>query len=195
VKDFPPTPKPKEITMGKIVVHEFITLDGVIEQPTWTFEYGFDPKMGETIAGLMTASKAILLGRQTYEEFYPAWSPRTAEQDPGAPFFNDTPKYVVSGTMQEAEWSNSTILGAYSADAIRGLKDRAEGDVYISGSGTLVRGLLADGLVDELHLFVFPLTLGAGKRLFAEETIKLALATSDSYENGVVHLAYRAVVQ
>lgn len=177
--------------MGKIVVHEFISLDGVIEEPKWTFEYGFDPKMGETIAALMTASKAILLGRQTYEEFYPAWSPRTAEEDPGAPFFNETPKYVVSGTLQTAGWNESTILGHYSADAIRELKDRVEGDIYVSGSGTLVRGLLADGLIDELHLFVFPLALGSGKRLFAEQTIKLALATSDSYDNGVVHLAYR----
>jgi dihydrofolate reductase len=177
--------------MGKIVVHEFITLDSVIEQPKWTFDYGFDPKMGETIARLMTASKAILLGRQTYEEFYPAWSPRTAEEDPGAPFFNEMPKYVVSGTLQNAEWANSTILGAYDATAIAGLKERVEGDIYVSGSGRLVRGLLADGLVDELHLFVFPLALGAGKRLFADETIKLALAESDVYDNGVVHLAYR----
>jgi dihydrofolate reductase len=98
---------------------------------------------------------------------------------------------VVSRTLQTAEWNESTILGHYSADAIRELKDRVEGDIYVSGSGTLVRGLLADGLIDELHLFVFPLALGSGKRLFAEQTIKLALATSDSYDNGVVHLAYR----
>ena len=165
--------------MGKMVVHEFISLDGVIEDPKWTFEYGFDPKMGETIVGLMTLSNAILLGRQTYEEFYPAWSTRTAEQDPGAPFFNETPKYVVSGTLQRAEWKNSTILGPYNADAIRGLKDRVDGDIYVSGSGKLVRGLLADGLVDELHLFVFPVALGAVKRLFAEgTTTKLALAAT-----------------
>lgn len=178
--------------MGKVAVHEFISLDGVIEQPTWTFEYGFDPKMGETIAGLTTTSKAILLGRQTYEEFYPAWSPRTAEEDPGAPFFNETPKYVVSGTLQSAEWHNSTVLGPYDADAIRGLKDRVDEGIYVSGSATLVRGLLADGLVDELHLFVFPVALGAGKRLFADGAMtKLALAGSDTYDNGVVHLAYR----
>jgi dihydrofolate reductase len=181
--------------MGKIVVHEFISLDGVIEEPRWTFDYGFDPKMGETIAGLMGASKAILLGRQTYEEFYPAWSPRTPEEDPGAPFFNETPKYIVSGTLQSAEWENSTILGAYSKDAIRELKNRVDGDIYVSGSGTLVRGLLADGLVDELHLFVFPLALGAGKRLFVDQPIKLALVTSDSYDNGAVHLAYRSAAE
>ena len=94
--------------------------------------------------------------------------------------------------MQRAEWNNSTIIGTYSADAIGGLKDRIDGEIYVSGSGTLVRGLLADGLVDELHLFVFPLALGSGKRLFAEgTTTKLALAASDVYDNGVVHLAYR----
>jgi dihydrofolate reductase len=177
--------------MGKIAVHEFISLDGVIENPQWTFEYGFDAKMGETIAGLMTPSRAILLGRQTYEEFYPAWSTRTTDEDPGAPFFNETPKYVVSGTLERAQWQNSTIIGPYNADALGGLKGRIDGDIYVSGSGTLVRGLLADGLVDELHLFVFPVALGAGKRLFAEAaTTKLALAATDAYDNGVVHLAY-----
>jgi dihydrofolate reductase len=177
--------------MGMIAVHEFMSLDGVVEDPRWTFEYGFDPKMGETIGGLMGPSKAILLGRQTYEEFYPAWSARTAEEDPGAPFFNDTPKYIVSGTLQRADWQNSTLLGAYDPAAIGALKDRIDGSIYVSGSGTLVRGMLADKLVDELHLFLFPVALGAGKRLFAEgSTTKLALAGSDVYDNGVVHLAY-----
>ena len=178
--------------MGIIAVHEFVSLDGVFEDPRWTAEYGFDPKMGETIGGMMATSKAILLGRQTYEEFYPAWSTRTAEEDPGAPFFNDTPKYIVSGTLQRADWQNSTLLGPYNAQAIRTLKDRIDGSIYVSGSGTLVRGMLADKLVDELHLFLFPVALGAGKRLFGEgSTTKLALAGSDAYDNGVVHLAYR----
>jgi dihydrofolate reductase len=179
--------------MGKITVHEFITLDGVFEKPSWTFGYPFDPRMGEAIGGLMGASKAILLGRQTYEEFAPAWSGRTAEEDPGAPFMNETSKYVVSGTLQAADWSNSTILGAYDPDAIRRLKTEIGGNIYVSGSGSLVRAMLADQLVDELHLFVFPLTLGSGRRLFGEDqAIKLALVGADSYESGVVHLAYRA---
>src|SRR5437762_3976166 len=139
--------------MGSIVVHEFITLDGVFDSPTWTFDYPFDPKMGEAIGGIMGSSKGLLLGRQTYEEFAPAWSSRTAEDDPGAPFMNESPKYVVSSTLEHAEWNNSTILGPYSADAIRELKDRLDGDLYVSGSGMLVRALLSDGLVDELHLF------------------------------------------
>jgi dihydrofolate reductase len=179
--------------MGSIHVHEFITLDGVFEDPRWTFDYPFDPKMGESISGIMGPSKAILLGRRTYEQFAPAWSGRTAEEDPGAPFMNETPKYVVSTTLESADWNNSTIIGGYDADTIRSLKNRVDGGIYVSGSGTLVRSLLSDGLVDELHLFVFPVALGAGQRLFAEDgtPLKLALAATDAYESGVVHLTYR----
>jgi len=182
--------------MGKIAVHEFISLDGVVETPTWTFEYGFDPKMGEAIGAFVSPSKAILLGRTTYEQFAPAWSSRTAEEDPGAPFFNESPKYVVSSTLQDPDWNNSTVLGPYSAEAIRALKDRVDGDIYVSGSATLVRAMLADGLVDELHLFVYPVALGAGLRLFEDgTTTKLALLASEAYDSGVVHLAYGPAAQ
>jgi len=88
--------------MGKIAVHEFMSLDGIYEDPTWTFDYGYDPKMAETVATIMEASTAILLGRRTYEMFYPSWSTRTVDDDPGAPFFNDTEKYVISATLDEA---------------------------------------------------------------------------------------------
>jgi dihydrofolate reductase len=178
--------------MGKIHAHEFISLDGVYENPSWTFDYGFDPKMGETLTAIMQGSNAILLGRKTYEMFYPAWSTRTADDDPGAPFFNDTKKYVVSGTLQEAPWNNSEIVGAYDAAKIEQLKDDTDGDLYISGSGTLVRGLLDDGLLDQLHLFVYPVALGSGERLFLDSAgqTKLALHDSETYANGVVHLNY-----
>ena len=179
--------------MGAIRVHEFMSLDGVIDAPTWTFDYGFDPTMGAAIAAAMAGCEAILLGRTTYEMFEPAWSTRTAEDDPGAPFFNDTKKYVVSGTLTSASWRGSEIVGPYDAERIRRLKGGIGGDVYVSGSGTLVRALLADGLVDELHLFVYPLTRGGGPRLFAEDAgpVRLSLAASETYENGVVYLAYR----
>ena len=178
--------------MGKISVHEFITLDGVIENPAWSFDFGFDPKMGAAIGAIMGSSKAILLGRRTYEQFEPAWSGRTAEEDPGAPFMNESPKYVVSATLPSAGWNNSTIAGPYSAETIRAIKDRVDGDIYVSGSGTLVRAMLADGLVDDLHLFVFPLTLGTGQRLFGDgQNAKFDLAASETYANGAVHLAYR----
>jgi dihydrofolate reductase len=179
--------------MGKILVHEFITLDGVIESPSWAAEYPFDPKMGEAIAGIMGSCKGLLLGRNTYEMFAPAWSTRTAEQDPGSPFMNESPKYVVSGTLQSADWNNSTIVGPYDAGVIRTLKDGIDGDLYVSGSATLVRAMLADRLVDELHLFVYPVALGAGLKLFAEgsDPVKFTLAQSEAYESGVLHLAYR----
>ena len=181
--------------MGEIHVHEFMSLDGVIDAPTWTFEYGFDPQMGEAIGAVTARSRGILLGRTTYQMFEPAWSTRTVEDDPGAPFFNDTTKYVVSGTLTEGTWRNSEIVGRYDPEAIRRLKDQA-GDLYVSGSGTLVRAMLDDALVDELHLFVYPVTRGSGPRLFPEgaEQRKLALARSATYDNGVVYLAYRLQV-
>src|SRR3954464_1741693 len=153
--------------MGALHVHEFMSLDGVIDAPTWTFDYGFDPQMGETIGAVTERCRGVLLGRTTYEMFEPAWSTRTVEDDPGAPFFNDTTKYVVSATLETATWRNSKIIGPYDADAIRSLKDEVDGDLYVSGSGTLVRGMLADDLVDELHLFVFPPALSAGERPLA----------------------------
>jgi dihydrofolate reductase len=173
-------------------VHEFTSLDGVVDSPTWTFEYGFHPRMGEAIGAVTAKSRAILLGRKTYEMFEPAWSTRTVDDDPGAPFFNDTTKYVVSGTLTDPTWRNSEVLGAYDAETIRRLTDDLDGDLYVSGSVTLVRALLADRLVDELHLFVYPLTLGAGTRLFDEDApVKLSLTRSETYDNGVVYLAYR----
>ena len=180
--------------MGEIHVHEFMSLDGVIDAPVWTFEYGFHPKMGEAIGAVTGRANGILLGRVTYEMFEPAWSTRTVEDDPGAPFFNDTTKYVVSGTLTEGTWRNSEIIGPYDADRIRRLKDEVDGDLYMSGSGTLVRALLDDGLIDGLHLFVYPLTRGEGPRLFPDGAAPktFSLAASESYENGVVYLNYRS---
>jgi dihydrofolate reductase len=157
------------------------------------FEYGFHTQMGEAIGVVTERSRGILLGRTTYEMFEPAWSTRTVEDDPGAPFFNDTTKYVVSGTLTNATWRNSEIIGPYNPDAIRRLKGEVDGDLYVSGSGRLVRAMLADSLVDELHLFVYSLTRGYGPRLFPEEAApsKLSLAACESYDNGVVYLAYR----
>ena len=178
--------------MGTIAVHEFTSLDGVFENPAWTGEFGFDPKMGETLGTITTAAQAILLGRTTYEMFAPAWSTRTVQDDPGAPFFNETHKYVVGSRRPEVDWGPMTHLGAYDADAIRTLKEETDGDLYVSGSGTLVRALLRDGLVDHLHLLVYPIALGRGERLWADgdEPTRLALLSSDVYRNGVVHLDY-----
>ena len=178
--------------MGKVVVHEFMSLDGVIEDPRWTFDFGYDPKMGEAIGRVMGSCEAILLGRTTYVMFEPAWSKRTAAEDPGAPFMNGSRKYVVSKTLKETTWNNSEIVDGYSADAIRAIKEHHDRNLYVSGSGTLVRAMLGDGLVDELQLFVYPIVLGSGGRLFGDggPRVKFALSESERYSNGVVHLAY-----
>jgi dihydrofolate reductase len=179
--------------MGTIRVHEFTSLDGVIDTPTWTFDFGYDPAMGEDIGNLMSSCDAILLGRNTYEMFEPAWSARTADEDPGAPFMNESTKYVVSSALKEGTWQNSKIVGPYSADAIRQIKAEVDGGIYVSGSSTLVRALIADGLLDELHLFVYPVTRGAGPRLFPDNPpTKWSLAHSATYDNGVLYLVYQA---
>jgi len=179
--------------VGEIHVHEFMSLDGVIDEPRWTFEFGFDEAMAEVVGALTGRSRAILLGRTTFEMFEPAWSTRTVDDDPGAPFFNDTTKYVVSSTLQATTWRNSELLGPYDPERIRALKAEVDGDIFVSGSGTLVRAMLDDGLVDGLHLFVYPLTRGSGPRLLADGAAPrtFSLAQARSYDNGVVYLAYQ----
>ena len=180
--------------MGAIKVHEFTTVDGVVDAPMWTMDYGFPDDLAASIGTLTASSTGILLGRTTYQMFAPAWSTRTVEDDPGAPFFNDTRKYVVSSTLTDAEadWNNTELLGGYDAGRIAKLKGEVEGDLYVSGSATLVRALLADGLVDELHLYVYPVTVSEGIRLFREGDpgLPLALLGAETMSNGVVHLTY-----
>ena len=178
--------------MGKIRVHEFITLDGIVDEPLWSFDFEFNSRMEEVLGGVTGSSQGILLGRTTYEMFEQGWSERTVEDDPGAPFFNDTTKYVVSSTLTTPTWRNSTIVGGYDSGVIRKLKEDA-GDLFVSGSGTLVRQMLVDGLVDELHLWVYPLTRGSGPRLFPEDVaLRLSLDVAESFDNGVVYLKYQA---
>ncbi|MCX6462958.1 MAG: dihydrofolate reductase family protein [Pseudonocardiales bacterium] len=179
--------------MGTIKVHEFTTLDGSIGAPMWTFAHPFTDEQSAAIGALTDPDGAILLGRRTWQDMGPAWSSRSMEDDPGVGFFNDTPKYVVSSTLTDAEgWAHSTVLGGYDPDAIRALKDGVDGGIYVSGSGTLVRAMLADGLVDELHLFVYPVAVGEGPKLFPEGGGERALTLTgcESFTNGVVHLSY-----
>ena len=179
--------------MATIAAHEFISLDGVFESPSWTFDYGFDPAMGETLAEITGRSSTILLGRRTFEMFAPAWRDRTVDDDPGAPFFNETEKVVVGSQEPAEQWANSTRLGPYDPEAIRRLKAERDGVIYISGSGQLVRGLLREGLLDELHLFVHPLIIGSGKRLFPEspEMRPLELVDVTPTTTGVLLARYR----
>ncbi len=178
--------------MGAISVHEFTTVDGVVDAPMWTIDYGFPDDLAASIGALTAQAQGILLGRTTFEMFAPAWSERTVEDDPGAPFFNDTTKYVVSSTLTDAGsvWRNSTAIGGYDAGRIRELKE--QGDLYVSGSATLVRALIADRLVDELHLYVYPVAVGSGIRLFPEGGPRTALSLlgAERLSNGVAHLTY-----
>ena len=180
--------------MGAIKVQEFSTVDGVVGAPIWTFGYGFPRDLGAAIGALTASSAGILLGRTTFETFAPAWSARTVADAPGAAFFNGTPKYVVSSTLTDAEavWPGSTVIGGYTTSSLRSLKNRVPGDLYVTGSATLVRALLVDGLVDELHLFVYPVAVGEGIRLFPEDGPhrELSLLGAECLSNGVAHLTY-----
>ena len=172
--------------MGRIVVTEFISLDGVIEAPGggedykyggWTFEIdrgdeGNRFKLDETMT-----SAALLLGRRTYEGFAAAWPERDGEF---ADKFNTMPKYVVSSTLRDPEWSNSTVLSGDVVDEITKLKREQDGDIVVHGSAQLVQALIENDLVDELRLMVFPVVLGTGKRLFGQTTDKKRLRLSSS---------------
>lgn len=180
--------------MGRIIVSEFTTLDGSVGVPTFTTAHPFTAAQGEAMARLTTeGSEAILLGRTTWQESGPAWTSREMTDDPGAPFFNGTPKHVVSSTLTDTgSWPGSSVLGGYDVAALQRLKDGVATGIYVYGSVTLVRAMLADGLVDELHLFVYPVAVGTGPRLGPESgpATTLALAGCESFDNGVVHLTY-----
>jgi dihydrofolate reductase len=160
--------------MGRIVVSQFMTLDGVVEDPGgaeafdrggWAFEFDRGEEGDKFKLDEVMAARALLLGRVTYEGFAEAWPSRTGEF---ADKFNAMPKYVVSTTLAEPGWSNSTVVGADVAAAVAQLKRDVDGDILVNGSIALTATLLEHGLVDEWRLMVYPTVLGAGKRLFAE---------------------------
>jgi dihydrofolate reductase len=187
-------------SVGKIVVTEFVSLDGVMEAPGggedykhagWTFEInrgdeGDKFKLDETLA-----SEALLLGRVTYEGFAAAW-PSMTDEAGFADKFNSMPKYVVSSTLVDPEWNNSTVLKGDVATEVANLKEQYDGDIVVHGSARLVQTLLEHDLVDELRLMVFPVVLGGGKRLFSETGDKkpLRLADSKMVGDGVAILIY-----
>jgi dihydrofolate reductase len=186
--------------MGKIVVTEFVSLDGVIEDPGgaedyrhggWTFEIDRGEEGDKFKLDELVEAEAQLLGRVTYEGFAAAWP---AMED-GAGFaekMNSMPKYVVSSTLQEASWENTTILSGELADEVAKLHREIDGVILVAGSAQLVQGLLERGLVDELRLMVFPVLLGEGKRLFGDGSEKkpLRLADSKTLGDGIALLTY-----
>jgi dihydrofolate reductase len=188
--------------MGKVVVTEFVSLDGVMEDPGgaesfehggWTFKFEQGPegvqfKLDETLA-----ADALLLGRVTYEEFAAAWPSMAGDEAGFADKMNGMPKYVVSTTLDKAEWNNSTVIRDNVADEVSGLKQRLGGDILVAGSRKLIRTLMEHDLVDEYRLMVFPIVLGSGKRLFEEgsKTTTLRLVgTKPVGPDGVVILTY-----
>jgi dihydrofolate reductase len=177
--------------MGKIVATEFISLDGVIEDPGgsedfvhggWTFEIDRGEEGDKFKLDEVEDAEAQLLGRVTYEGFAAAWPEREGDPDMGgfAKKMNSMPKYVYSTTLKSADWQNTTILSEDFAKSIGKVKDEIDGDVLVAGSATLVRGLIANDLLDELRLMVFPVTLGGGKRLFADDGRKVPLSLTDA---------------
>jgi dihydrofolate reductase len=184
--------------MGRIIITEFVSLDGVIEAPGggegfkydgWTFEIdrgddGNKFKLDETMD-----SDALLLGRTTYEGFAAAWPERDGEF---ADKFNNMPKYVVSSSLKDPEWNNTTVLGGDVAESVRKLKQDVDGNIVVHGSARLAQALIDNDLVDELRLMLFPVVLGQGKRLYGETTDKKSLKLTDSQTvgDGVAILVY-----
>jgi dihydrofolate reductase len=184
--------------MARIVVTEFMSLDGVVEDPGgaedykyggWAFEFsrgeeGDRFKLEETMG-----SDALLLGRKTYEGFADAWPSREGEF---ADKFNSMPKYVVSSTLRDPSWTNTTVLGGDLVAEVSKLREQPGGDIVVHGSPSLVQGLIANDLVDEVRLMVFPVVLGTGKRLFAATDDKKPLRLTDSkvVGDGVAIMVY-----
>jgi dihydrofolate reductase len=184
--------------MGRIVVTEFVSLDGIVEDPGgaedykyggWSFEFnrgedGDKFKLDEALG-----ADALLLGRVTYQGFADAWPSRDGEF---ADKFNNMPKYVLSSTLENPEWTNSTVVGGDLAEAVAKVRDQHDGDIVVHGSPQLVQGLIDQDLVDELRLMVFPVVLGSGKPLFGSTADKKTLKLTDSRTvgDGVAILVY-----
>jgi dihydrofolate reductase len=180
--------------MGKLVVTEFITLDGVIEDPGgaeqfdrggWAFKFEQGEEGGRFKFDELQASDAQLLGRVTYEGFAKAWPTMEGTGEFGEKM-NAMPKFVVSSTLQEPEWNNTTVINGDLPEEVGMLKERFAGDILVAGSAQLVQALLANDLVDELRLMVFPIVLGGGKRLFADGASATSLQLVETKETGAV---------
>ena len=176
--------------MRKVIASEFMALDGVIQEPMWTFKYTTEEILAIKKEELFSAD-ALLLGRVTYEGFAAAWPGRTDEAGYGDRM-NSMPKYVVSTTLEEAEWENSRLIKEDVAEEVRKLKQETGGDILIFGSRKLLNGLMEEDLVDEFTILVYPVVIGEGDRLFDDgkkESFKLI--ESKAFDSGVVLLRYK----
>jgi dihydrofolate reductase len=178
--------------MRKIVAGLYVSLDGVTESPEkWTFPY-FNDEVGQVIASQMAEADAGLLGRRTYQEFAAYWPDKTAEDNPVADYINNMPKFVISTTLQSVEWRNSTLITGDVAVQLTQLKQQPGKNISVTGSATLVRSLLREGLLDELRLLLYPVVVGTGRRLFEDggDQVALKLVDSKAFSTGVVSLTY-----
>jgi dihydrofolate reductase len=186
--------------VGRIVVTEFLSLDGVMEAPGgedfkypgWTFEFDRGEEGNKFKLDEALEAEALLIGRVTYESFAGAWPSRGGEF---ADKFNSMPKYVISSTLKDPEWNNTTVLDGDVVEEVKKLRQELDGDIQVPGSRQLVQTLIEHDLVDELHLMVFPVVLGTGRRLFGDTSDKktLRLADSKTVGDGVAILIYRYV--
>ena len=178
--------------MRKIVANFFISLDGVVERPEqWHFAY-FNDEMGEAVGAQMAASDTMLLGRVTYQEFAGFWPDKTSAEIDIADYMNNTPKLVVSNTLDAVEWQNSTLIRGNLAEQLTKLKNQPGKEIGTVGSATLVRSLIREGLLDELRLLLHPIVVGKGARLFEEGIgqVPLKLVASRTFSTGVLSLTY-----
>jgi dihydrofolate reductase len=176
--------------MGRVVVSQFITVDGVVEDPGgsenferggWAFQFDRGPEGDKFKLDEVMASEALLLGRITYDGFAAAWPSRTGDF---ADKFNGMATYVVSSTIGNPEWNNTTVINGDVASAVEKLRQEVDGDILVNGSVQLVQTLMEHGLVDELRLMVFPTVLGSGKKLFGDTATQVALKLTDSRPAG-----------
>ena len=173
--------------MRKLVVTEFLSLDGVMEHPAWTMPYWND-EIAQYKADEMNASDALLLGRITYEGFAAAWPSRT---DDGAEQMNGLPKYVVSTTLREVTWNNSRLITSNVVEAITKLKQESGKNILVYGSGRLIQTLIQHNLIDQYRLLVYPVVLGSGIRLFRDgSSATLKLIEAKHFHSGVTALDY-----
>jgi dihydrofolate reductase len=182
--------------MRKIVAGLFMSLDGVVESPEqWQFLY-FNDEMGQALGSSMAASDTLLLGRRTYQEFAAVW-PGRGSDDPIGAYMNNTPKLVASTTLDSTDWQNSTVLDGDLAEQIGKLKQQPGKNITVTGSITLIRSLLRDGLLDELALMVCPIVVGGGQRLFDDwnEQLPLNLQDATTFGTGVLSLTYTPAPQ
>jgi dihydrofolate reductase len=190
--------------MGRIVVTEFVSLDGVMEDPGgsegskhggWTFKFNRGKEGDKFKLDELRDSEALLLGRVTYEGFAAAWPQRGGDEFSDK--FNSMPKYVVSSTLKKADWNNSTVLKGDAVEEVSKLRQKLGGNIIVNGSAQLVQTLIANDLVDELRLMVFPVVLGSGKRLFGEthEMKQMELAESNVVGDGIATLVYKRAAE